>query len=73
MSYLLASPTVDIAALVTALNALLAKLGRGHVTVLYTNSPRPGPNRHFPAFQGALSNIGFELIVGGQGEIEIER
>lgn len=73
VSYLLASPTVDIAALVSDLNALLAKLGRGHVTVLYTNSPRLGPNRHFSAFQVALSNIGFELIVGGKGEIKIER
>ena len=73
VSYLLASRTVDIAALVSDLNSLLARLGHGSVTVLYTNSPRPGPNRLFPAFRSALGNTGFELIVGGKGEIEIEK
>ena len=73
VSYLLASPTLDIEALVSDLNALLAKLGRGHVTVLYTNSPRPAPNQLSPAFQAALSNAGFKLSVDAKGEIEIEK
>ena len=49
VSYLLASPTLDAAALIGELDGLLDKLGRGSVTVLYTNSPRPDPNRSFPS------------------------
>ena len=39
VSYLLASPTLDAGELIGELEGLLAKLGRGPVTVLYTNSP----------------------------------
>ena len=73
VSYLLASPTLTVRKLVDELEELLAKLGRGPVTVLYTNSSRPEANRNFPRFRAALLDAGFELIVDDTGRIEIER
>ncbi len=73
VSYLLASPTLDAGELIGELEGLLAKLGRGRVTVLYTNSPRPEPNRSYPSFRTALLNAGFELSVEDTDSIEIER
>ena len=73
MSYLLASPTLNAVALVAELEALLAKLGRGHVAVLYTNSPRAEANRSFPPFCDALLAAGFGLVADDTGTIEIDR
>lgn len=73
VSYLLASPTLDARALVSDLDRLLAKLGRGSVTVLYTNSIRGEANRHFPAFLTMLHDRGFGLIRDDEGAIDIER
>ena len=73
VSYLLASPTLDAGELIGELEGLLAKLGRGPVTVLYTNSPRPEPNRSYPSFRTALLKAGFELSVEDTDSIEIER
>ena len=73
VSYLLASPTLDVGELVRELERLLTKLGRGPVTVLYTNSPRPEPNRGYPSFRTALLDAGFDLFVEDTGSIEIER
>lgn len=72
-SFLLASPTVNATQLVCQLNALLAKLGNGPATVLYTNSSRPDANRHFPAFDKALRDAGFDLRADGVGEIVVGR
>lgn len=73
VSYLFASPTLRAVQLVDHLNDLLAKLGRGRVTMLYTNSPRDAANRNLPAFQHALGRAGFEMPADGMGEIIIER
>ena len=73
VSYLLASPTLDVAILVCQLESLLRKLGRGPVTVLYMNSPQPVANRSFPVFRDALYENAFELFADDTGEIEIER
>lgn len=73
VSYLLASPTVSAATLVAEVLALLEQLGRGSCTVLYTNSPKPGPNRSFPAFREALREAGFAIVADDQGAIRIER
>ena len=73
VSYLLASPTLDAGELIGELEGLLVKLGRGPVTVLYTNSPRPEPNRSYPSFRTALLKAGFELSVEDTDSIEIER
>ena len=73
VSFLLASPSLDAEALIGVLDILLSKLGRGVVTVLYTNSPRADPNRSFPVFRKALASAGFELLVDGVGVVETAR
>lgn len=59
-SYLLASRTLRLDTFVSQLNSLLDKLGRGAVTFVYTNSPKPGPNVSFPHLQKRLTALGFE-------------
>lgn len=71
MSYLLASPTLEVKQLVTDLNALLERIGRGHVSLLYTNSPRDVPNRQFDDFSAALQNADFKLDTDDIGSVEI--
>ncbi len=73
VSYLLASNTLDVEQLVVELRRLLDRLGGGHVTLLYTNSPRRAPNRNFEHFSNALAAGGFALSTEDIGEIEIER
>ena len=73
VSYLLASPTLDVRELIVELEGLLAKLGRGPVTVLYTNSPRPEANRGFPHFRMELHGAGFSPFANSAHMIEIER
>ncbi len=73
VSYLLASPSLDVRSLVHKLDRLLSRIGRGEVTLLYTNSPRSEANRLLPDFKKALGSIGFEEKAGGAGEILGER
>ena len=73
VSYLLASPTLNAAELIGELEELLRKLGRGPVTVLYTNSVRPDANLSFPVFRQELQDAGFELYADDTGSIDIER
>ena len=73
VSYLLASPTLAVGELVDELEGLLARLGRGPVVVLYTNSPRQGVNRSYPEFRASLQDAGFELVADDRGKIEIDR
>lgn len=73
VSYLLASPTLDTAGLIGELEGLLMTLGRGAVTLLYTNSSRPGANRSYPGFRKALQDARFELIADDRGRVEIDR
>ena len=65
--------TLDVTDLVARLERLLLRLGRGPVTVLYTNSPKDDANLSFPAFRAALEHSGFALIADQKGEIQIER
>ncbi len=73
VSYLFASPTLDVAALIAELEGLLSRLGGGRVTVLYTNSARQGVNLSFPVFCDTLQNAGFQLYADDTGNIEIKR
>lgn len=73
VSYLLASPTLNVEALVADLCTLLKKLGNGGVTVLYTNATRLDANRQYPAFQRALVGAGFKLHKDDIGKIKITR
>jgi len=70
VSFLLASDSLNVEALVSELHQLLLRLSRGGVTVIYTNSDKAGPNSNFPAFKKALLNINFELIVNEIGEVD---
>ena len=73
VSYLFASPSLDVATLVTELKVLLGKLGGGRVTVLYTNSTRQEANLSFPLFCNSLQTLGFQLYADDTGSIEINR
>lgn len=73
VSYLLASRTLDVAALVPALDRLLIRLGRGSVTVLYTNSVRDEANESFPTFRALLCERGFDLRRDDKGAIPVKR
>lgn len=73
VSYLLASPTVDVSRLVGQLDALLARLGNGRVAVLYTNATGARANRHYPVFSDALCANGFDMPANGLGEIIVDR
>lgn len=73
VSFLLASPSLNVKALVSELDRLLLKLGRGVVTVLYTNSPKAGPNRSYPVFRDALVNAGFHERIDDVGAVETSR
>ena len=73
VSYLLASPALNAAELIGELEELLRKLGRGPVTVLYTNSVRPNANLSFPVFRQTLQGAGFKLYADDTGSIDIER
>ena len=72
-SYLLASPTLDVAAFVRNIDVVCKRFGRGPVTVLYTNSALPRPNRSFPLFRERLRDLGFRIVADDQGEITIEK
>ena len=70
VSYLLASPTLDAARLIAELNKLLEKIGRGSVTVFYTNSEREDANRNYPSFRKALLDTDFALHSDDVEQIE---
>ena len=73
VSFLLASPTLQVEALMVELEHLLQRLSRGATTVLYTNSPKAGPNRGFPKFCKALEDADFRRVADDIGAIETER
>ncbi len=72
-SYLLASPTLDVASLVRNIDGVCKSFGRGQVTVLYTNSPSPWANRSLTLFRNGLLDVGFRIIADDQGEISVDR
>lgn len=71
VSYLLASPTLDAAALVERVLGFIDRIGRGPAVVLYTNSTRDAANRKFPEFRDALMRDGFSLLFDSkEGRVE---
>lgn len=72
-SYLLKSPNLNTAELVSTFLNLLKKIGRGPVTALYTNAYGEQANQKFPAFRDALLNAGFSPNVDAEGTIKVER
>lgn len=73
VSYLFASPTLDADALVNQLVALWSRLGRGEVTVLYTNSIRERPNLPLAGFHEKLTAVEFRRWSDHEETIEVER
>ena len=72
-SYLFASPTVDGDEIFHDLNELLKRIGRGGITLLYTNSVREMANRAYPAFRDKLLGAGFRNVAEAEGEIVVDR
>ena len=78
VSYLFASPTLDVGKMFSSLNTLLDRFGHGAVTLLYTNSKHGAANLLYPSFESKLVEVGFTIWAGGAGdeglgEIMIER
>ena len=71
--YLLKSPTLNVLDLVAELTEFLARIGRGRVSVIYTNAVDAYANRHFRKFKDALLAGGFNLHADDQGELLIQR
>jgi hypothetical protein len=69
LSYLLASDSVDPAALVNVINSTASRIGWGPVYVLYTNSATDYNRRHFPDFQAGMEAVGFQLDQPAEVEI----
>lgn len=73
VSFLLASPTLSVEQLLNDLSALLSRLGRGEVFVLYTNSTRERANRTFPLFRQILVDAGFNVEADNTGVVHTDR
>ena len=73
VSFLLASRSLRAEQLIEQLDQFLARLTQGPVTILYTNSPKAGPNRSYPRFRDALLGAGFALKVDDTGPVSTER
>ena len=73
VSYLFASPTLDVGKMFSALNQLFDRLGQGAVTLLYTNSVHDQANLQYPSFKSKLEGAGFKVHAEGSGEILVER
>lgn len=73
VSFLLASPSLDPVTLIHDLNYLLQRIGRGDVTVLYTNSLSPRANERYPEFRDALADLAIEAKVQGDTTLPADR
>lgn len=73
VSYLFASPTLDVEAMFGDLEHLLSRLGNGAVTLLYTNSIQEKLNLPYPDFRKKLTEGHFRAYSEGEGEIVIDR
>jgi hypothetical protein len=62
-SYLLASPTLDIAQLVSDILNAVRRVGPGPSAILCTNSANEAMNRNYDAFRDGLVAEGFEVRV----------
>ena len=73
VSFLLASPSLEVETLLADLEHLLSRLSRGETSVLYTNSPKAGPNRRYPVFREGLTDRGFRLVAEDTGSVRTNR
>lgn len=61
-SYLLASPTLDVQALVGEIDSSINRIGPGLAAVLYTNSAMAFATKKYPEFKTALLERGFQVM-----------
>lgn len=73
ISFLFASRSLDPEQLTADLNALIERIGRGSVAIVYTNSAKPGPNRKFGDFVDHLKQSGFTLVTEDTGQVVSDR
>lgn len=73
VSYLFASPTLDVGVMGNQLEDLFQKFGCGEVTVLYTNSAKPRLNLPLQEFCSRLEIAGFQSESDYNATIEVER
>ena len=73
VSYLFASPTLDAEVMFDDLQDLLDGLGRGAVTLLYTNAAREEANRQYPGFRRRLQDADFRICADDEGKIVVQR
>ena len=66
LSYLFASPNLDVEELMKSLDAALKRIGPGPVAVLYTNSARADANKKYPQLEAGLIDLGFDLKIEDQ-------
>jgi SAM-dependent methyltransferase len=62
-SYLLASPSLEVEAIVKSVIKALKRIGPGPAAVLYTNSATPAASSKYIPFREALTRNGFKLNV----------
>lgn len=63
LSYLLASPTIDVEQLARQIVDACDRIGPGPVALLYTNAARPEARAAFPAFRDRILAAGFTLHI----------
>ncbi len=63
LSYLLASETIDVDALVAEIDRTALRIGMGQTFVLYTNSAREEARTNYPSFKDRMIAIGFRVHV----------
>lgn len=73
VSYVFASPTLDVPSMCDDLVEILARFGRGATTVFYTNSERPEANLGYDDFRRRLETARFRRVVEDYGRIHVAR
>jgi len=73
VSYLFASPTLDVESLFDSLERLLIRIGRGRVMLLYTNATADTQNVQYKLFRNKLIEAEFSLEAEDHGQIFIKR
>lgn len=63
LSYLLASKSIDVDALVRQIVDACNRIGPGPVALLYTNTSRKEATEAYPAFQQAMTEAGFTVKI----------
>jgi SAM-dependent methyltransferase len=72
LSYLLASKSIDVDALVRQIVDACNRIGPGPVALLYTNTSRKEATEAYPAFQQAMTEAGFSVKIEDKEVLYLE-